>query len=57
MARHLIQASYSSAGIADQVRNPQDRAEAVGPMIEGLGGTMEGFYLAFGDYDDRVIVE
>lgn len=57
MPRYMIQASYNSQGITDLVRNPQDRAEAVRPVIEGLGGRMEAFYYAFGDYDVVVIAE
>ena len=57
MARYMIQASYTSQGISDLVKNPQDRAAAVRPLIEGLGGKLESFDYAFGDYDAVVIVE
>ena len=53
----MIQASYTSQGISDLVKNPQDRAAAVRPLIEGLGGKLESFDYAFGDYDAVVIVE
>ncbi len=57
MARYLIQASYTKDGIADLIKSPQDRAEAVRPVIERLGGKLESFDFAFGDYDAVVIVE
>ena len=57
MARYLIQVSYSQQGIADLVKNPQDRAEAVRPVIERLGGRLVSFDYAFGDYDVVVIAE
>jgi uncharacterized protein with GYD domain len=57
VARYMIQASYTSQGISDLVKNPQDRAAAVRPLIEGLGGKLESFDYAFGDYDAVVIVE
>jgi uncharacterized protein with GYD domain len=52
----MIQASYSTEGISDLVSNPQDRA-AVRPLVEGLGGKLESFDFAFGDFDAVVILE
>ena len=57
MARYLIEAAYSRQGISDLIKTPQDRAEAVRPAIERMGGKMESFYSAFGDYDAVVIAE
>ena len=57
MARYMIQASYSTRGIADLVSNPQDRAAAVRPLVERLGGKLESFDFSFGDFDAVVILE
>ncbi len=57
MARYMIQASYTSQGISDLVKNPQDRAAAVRPLVEGLGGKLESFDYALGDYDAVLIAE
>ena len=57
MAHYLIQASYSKEGIAQLLANPQDRAAAVRPVVEGMGGKIESFYFAFGDYDAIVVAE
>ena len=57
MAHYLIQVSYSKEGISELIANPQDRVEAVRPVVEGLGGKLESLYFAFGDYDAVVIVE
>ena len=57
MARYLVQASYTTQGISDLVKNPHDRAAAVRPMIERLGGKLESFDFAFGDYDAVIIAE
>ncbi len=57
MARYLIQVSYTTQGISDLVKNPQDRAAAVRPLIESLGGKLESFDYAFGDYDAVLIAE
>ena len=57
MARYMLQASYSTQGISDLVSNPQDRAAAVRPLIERMGGKLESFDYCFGDYDAVIIVE
>ena len=57
MARYLIQVSYTTQGVSDLVKNPQDRAAAVRPLFEGLGGKLESFDYAFGDYDVVIIAE
>ena len=51
MPNYLLQVAYTSEGWASLVKNPQDRAEGVRPAIEQLGGRIESFYLAFGEYD------
>jgi uncharacterized protein with GYD domain len=57
MAKYLFQATYTSDAWATQVKNPQNRVEAVRPVIEGLGGHIESVYFAFGEYDVVGIVE
>ncbi len=57
MARYLIEAAYSRQGISDLIKTPQDRSEAVRPVVERMGGKLESFYFAFGDYDAVVIAE
>ncbi len=51
MPHYLIQATYTPEAWAALVKNPQSRAEAVRPIIEGLGGKLLSIYLAFGEYD------
>ena len=51
MARYLFQLAYTPESWAAQLKNPQNRIEAVTPIIEGLGGRIESSYFAFGDYD------
>jgi uncharacterized protein with GYD domain len=48
---YLIEAAYTPETWATMVKNPQSRAEAVRPIIEGLGGKLLSIYLAFGEYD------
>jgi uncharacterized protein with GYD domain len=51
MASYLYQISYSSEAWAALVKRPQDRVEAVRKVVEKLGGKLETFWFAFGDYD------
>lgn len=51
MAYYLLQVSYTPETWAVLVQNPQDRAQAVEAAVKKLGGTMERFWLSFGDYD------
>ena len=57
MPLFMIQASYSAQATASMVKNPQDRAAAVRPMIERSGGKLHGLWLAFGEYDIVAIAE
>jgi uncharacterized protein with GYD domain len=57
MAFYLIQASYGTPATAAMIKNPQDRAAAVRPMIERMGGKLHGLWLAFGEYDVVAISE
>ena len=57
MAKYLIQAAYTSEAWKNLIASPENRMEAIRTVIEGLGGNLEGFYFAFGDYDVVGIVE
>jgi uncharacterized protein with GYD domain len=51
VAYYLIQLAYTPEAWGTQIRNPQNRIEAVRPVVEQAGGTIECAYFAFGDYD------
>jgi len=51
MQHYLFQGSYSAEGWDALVKNPQDRFEAIRPVVEKLGGKVEHGWLAFGDHD------
>ena len=58
MAKYLIKASYSPAGAKGvQSAGGSSRRDAVAAMAEGLGGSLEAFYFAFGDTDAYVILD
>ena len=57
MPHYLLQASYTGEAWGTQIQNPQNRLEAMRPTVEGLGGSIESAYYAFGEYDIVAIVE
>ena len=58
MPKYLIQASYTLDGVKGvQSQGGSSRREAVAQAVEGVGGSLESFYFAFGDADAYVTVE
>ena len=57
MALYMYQASYTSEAWAEQVKNPQNRAEHIGPVIEAAGGKLLAFYYAMGEDDIVALME
>ena len=57
MPHYLQQVAYSIEGWKALVKKPQNRIEAVRPVIEKLGGTIETAYLTFGEYDVVLILD
>ena len=51
MAYYLLQATYLREARAGMITNPHNREVEVRQAIEGLGGSLEGFWFAFGEYD------
>jgi uncharacterized protein with GYD domain len=58
MPRFLFQATYESAGVAG-VRSSggSARRDALAETAKSLGGSLESFDFAFGDYDVYTIVD
>jgi uncharacterized protein with GYD domain len=54
---YLIQLAYTADAWAAMVNQPQNRLEAVRPIVEKLGGRFEHAWLAFGEYDIVGVVE
>ena len=57
MAHYLIQAGYTAEAWKQLVKNPVDRSEMIGSVVEKLGGKLEGVWFAFGDYDVVLIAQ
>ncbi len=52
MPKYMIQASYVGEGLKGLLKEGgTKRRETVEQVIESMGGTLESFYYAFGDYD------
>jgi uncharacterized protein with GYD domain len=51
MAHYLLQVAYTPQAWATLIKNPQDRIQALKPVLDKLGGKVESAYFAFGDYD------
>jgi uncharacterized protein with GYD domain len=52
MPKYLVKASYTTEGVKGVLKEGgSSRRDTVAKVIEGLGGTMESFYFAFGDDD------
>lgn len=57
MATYMVQCSYTTAAWSAMVKNPQNRGEIVGKVLEKIGGKMTGFWMSFGEYDVVAIAE
>jgi uncharacterized protein with GYD domain len=57
MAHFLLQVGYTPEAWAAMLKNPQDRSKAVQGAVEALGGKVERFWMAFGDYDIVGVVQ
>lgn len=57
MPKYLLQVGYTPESFAAQIKNPQNRVQAITPAVEKLGGKVETAYYTFGKYDVVVILE
>ena len=57
MARYLIKAQFTSEAMASMIKNPTDREEAIRPMFEAMGCTLEQYYFAVGENNVYVLAE
>jgi uncharacterized protein with GYD domain len=57
MALYLTRFSYTPEAWERMAKNPEDRREAARLYVESVGGTLQGFWYAFGDYDGYTLWE
>ncbi len=58
MPKYLFQGSYTSEGVNGVLKEGgSKRREATKQFVQGLGGTLEAYYFAFGNDDFFAIVD
>jgi uncharacterized protein with GYD domain len=57
MPLYLTRFSYTPEAWAKLVKEPEDRRETIGPLLEAVGGKLHGLWYAFGDHDGYVLSE
>jgi uncharacterized protein with GYD domain len=58
MPKYLFQASYSPQGVEGiRSKGGTSRREAVAATAQGLGGSVESFYFAFGESDVYTVLD
>ena len=57
MSYYLLQVAYTPNAWAGLIKNPQDRVQALKPIMDKLGGKIESAYFTFGDYDFIAILQ
>ena len=57
MPNYLVQAAYTPEAWAALQKKPEDRIEAIRPMVSRLGGRILSGFISFGEFDIVVIVE
>jgi uncharacterized protein with GYD domain len=54
---YLTKFSMTPEAWAKLIKEPEDRREAVGRLLEAAGGKLHGYWYAFGDHDGFVLGE
>ncbi|MGA7669820.1 MAG: GYD domain-containing protein [Nitrolancea sp.] len=57
MAHYLIQATYNAEARKALTAHPEDRVRGVAALMERMGGKLETFYFALGEFDVVAIAE
>ena len=57
MANYLMRFSYTPETWARMIQNPEDRRDAARAYIEKVGGSLQGFWYGYGEYDGYALFE
>ena len=57
MATFIVTGNYTEKAVSGMLANPSDRAAAVKPMVEAVGGKLISYYATTGDTDFLMICD
>jgi len=57
MSHYMIRWQFTDASAKALIGKPHDRTGAAKALVEGFGGKLHSYYLAFGEYDGIAICE
>ena len=57
MATYLMRFSYTPETWAQMIQSPEDRRDAARAYIEKVGGSLQGFWYGYGEYDGYALFE
>ena len=57
MAWYLFQGSLTPEAWVDLVQNPQDRRDALEPLMNAIGGSIEHYFFALGGHDIYILYQ
>ena len=57
MPYYLVQAAFTGESWATRISNPENPLDRARPLVEALGGRIESYFYALGEYDVVAILE
>jgi uncharacterized protein with GYD domain len=57
MAMYLGRFSYTTEAVRSLIEDPEDRTQVARAAVESIGGTLHGFWYAFGEFDGYWLFE
>ena len=57
MTTYLLRFTYTSDTWSKMIRSPEDRRDAARTYIESVGGSLQGFWYGFGEYDGYALFD
>jgi uncharacterized protein with GYD domain len=57
MTRYLIEETGTPQGVSGLLQTPEDRTEAIRPIFEAVGGSLEQFYFSLAENTAFLIVD
>jgi len=57
MPLFLTRGNYTQSAIAGMMAKPEDRTQAISPILKSVGGTLHAMYNTLGEYDFLIVAE